>query len=68
MFVTPTLQVLSKRKKEKERCSTLVDKLVDEDKRQQEHMNRVHARLDSEKESWFPASKAKILTLTTIYK
>ena len=37
----------SKRKKEQERCSLLIEKLLDEQHRQREHVSRVMAKLNS---------------------
>ena len=50
-------QSQSKKKKEKERCQVVVEKLTDEEKRQQEHVRAVMARLKSEKDAWFPSSE-----------
>ena len=52
-----SLQPVSKKKKEKERCSLLVEKLKDEFKLQEEHNQRVMASLKHERDSWLPASK-----------
>jgi len=49
----------SKRKKEQERCNALIDKLLDEQKRQKEHVDRVITKLSSEKETWFASRSAK---------
>ena len=43
--------------KEKERCQSLIDKLTEEEKKQQEHVNRVMTRLRHEKDDWFKTSK-----------
>ena len=51
------LQAQSKKKKEKERCQMVIDKLMDEEKRQLEHVRAVTARLKSEKDTWFPSSE-----------
>jgi len=53
-------QSQNKKKKEKERCMQVVDKLADEEKRQQEHVKLILARLKAEKDSWFPSSVYKI--------
>ncbi len=37
---------------------SLKDKLADEEKKQQEHVKMVMARLEHEKELWFQSSKA----------
>lgn len=58
----------SRKKKEKERIQALADKLVEEQRRQKDHVDRVMARLQHEKESWFfsrPAKLAKNETITT---
>ena len=52
-----SLQPVSKKKKEKERCSLLVEKLKEEFKQQEEHNQRVMASLKHERDSWLPASK-----------
>ncbi|BFZ15044.1 hypothetical protein BsWGS_18083 [Bradybaena similaris] len=49
----------SKKKKEQERCKLLIDKLKDEEKKQMEHVQRVMARLEKEKELWFPTGTLK---------
>uniref|UniRef100_S4RS23 THO complex subunit 2 n=1 Tax=Petromyzon marinus TaxID=7757 RepID=S4RS23_PETMA len=54
----------NKKKKEKERCMALVDKLNDEEKKQQEHGNRVLIRLRQEKDNWFLAKSTKNETIT----
>ena len=51
------LQPVSKKKKEKERCSLLVEKLKEEFKQQEEHSQRVMASLKNERDSWLPASE-----------
>lgn len=50
-------QPVSKKKKEKERCSLLFEKLKEELKQQEEHNQRVMASLKHERDSWLPASK-----------
>ena len=50
------LQTQNKKKKEKERCIALIDKIQDEEKKQTEHVNRVLARLKAEKDKWFANS------------
>ena len=47
---------MSKKKKEKERCNSLIDKLRDEEKKQQDHVQLVMARLKHEKDTWFISS------------
>ncbi|XP_052738245.1 THO complex subunit 2 isoform X1 [Bicyclus anynana] len=49
----------SKGRKEQERFITLVDKLQEERRRQEEHVSRVRARLQRECAGWFPARAAK---------
>ncbi|KAH9373714.1 hypothetical protein HPB48_018641 [Haemaphysalis longicornis] len=50
----------SKRKKEKDRCDALADKLSEEERKQQEHCTRVLARLRSEKDVWFSSSTSPL--------
>jgi len=56
----------SKLKKEVERFTALIDKLQDEKKKQQEHVERVMARLNQEKDSWFLSRSAKSAKNETI--
>ncbi|CAG9091802.1 unnamed protein product [Plutella xylostella] len=49
----------TKGKKEQERYHTLLEKLQDEKRRQQDHVARVAARLQRECVTWFPARAAK---------
>ncbi|CAH0721695.1 unnamed protein product, partial [Brenthis ino] len=49
----------TKGKKEQERFNTLIDKLQEERRRQEEHVSRVRARLQRECGGWFPARAAK---------
>lgn len=56
----------SKKKKEKERSTALMDKLELERKQQEEHVKLVMARLKSEKESWFLLKSSKHSTITAI--
>ncbi|XP_077518841.1 THO complex subunit 2-like protein isoform X3 [Amblyomma americanum] len=53
----------SKRKKEKDRCDALADKLAEEERKQQEHCTRVLARLRSEKDAWFHSRSSKNETI-----
>ncbi|MGH0172612.1 UNVERIFIED_CONTAM: hypothetical protein FKN15_063864 [Acipenser sinensis] len=46
----------NKKKKEKERCTALQDKLQEEEKKQLEHVQRVLQRLKLEKDNWLLAS------------
>jgi THO complex subunit 2 len=50
----------TKKKKEKEKLLTLLEKLVEEENKQKDHVAHVKARLDREKENWFPQSIIKI--------
>jgi THO complex subunit 2 len=56
----------SRKKKEKERINSLMEKLVDEQRRQTEHVERVMARLRAEKDSWFLSRSAKLAKNETI--
>lgn len=49
---------MNKKKKEKERCTALQDKLLEEEKKQLEHVQRVLHRLKLEKDNWLLASKS----------
>ncbi|CAH2091992.1 unnamed protein product [Euphydryas editha] len=49
----------TKGKKEQERFNTLIEKLQEERRRQEEHVARVRARLQRECGGWFPARAAK---------
>ncbi|KAG5670760.1 hypothetical protein PVAND_001001 [Polypedilum vanderplanki] len=49
----------SKIKKELERIQTFSEKLQEEKKKQQEHVEKIMGRLNSEKDNWFPARAAK---------
>lgn len=53
-----------KKKKERERCESLIAKLLEEEKLQQEHCHRVMARLKNEKDDWFQSKAAKNETIT----
>lgn len=53
-----------KKKKERERCESLISKLVEEEKLQQDHCLRVMARLKNEKDDWFQSKAAKNETIT----
>ncbi|KAG8448102.1 hypothetical protein GDO86_015265, partial [Hymenochirus boettgeri] len=55
---------LNKKKKEKERCTALQDKLVEEEKKQSEHVARVLHRMKLEKDNWFLARSTKNETIT----
>ena len=55
MFVFQTS--MTKKKKEKERCQLLIDKLREEQQQQLEHNRCVKKWLETKKEGWFPSSK-----------
>lgn len=55
---------MNKKKKEKERCTALQDKLQEEEKKQLEHVQRVLHRLKLEKDNWLLASKIQPLSLS----
>ncbi|KAG9478503.1 THO complex subunit 2 isoform X2 [Eleutherodactylus coqui] len=55
---------LNKKKKEKERCTALQDKLVEEEKKQSEHVARVLQRMKLEKDNWLLARSTKNETIT----
>ncbi len=46
----------AKKKKEKDKLNALLDKIIEEENKQREHVAHVKARLDREKENWFPQS------------
>lgn len=50
-------QPMNKKKKEKERCTALQEKLQEEEKKQTEHVQRVLYRLKLEKDNWLLTSK-----------
>ncbi|XP_077163774.1 THO complex subunit 2 isoform X2 [Paroedura picta] len=54
----------NKKKKEKERCTALQDKLLEEEKKQSEHIERVLQRLKLEKDNWLLAKSTKNETIT----
>ncbi|XP_066227917.1 THO complex subunit 2-like [Saccopteryx leptura] len=54
----------NKKKKEKERCTALQDKLLEEEKKQMEHVQRVLQRLKLEKVNWLLAKSTKNETIT----
>lgn len=47
----------NKKKKEKEKCLAMMERLLEEESKQTEHVKRVHARLQKEKDQWFQSSK-----------
>ncbi|XP_043266760.1 THO complex subunit 2 isoform X2 [Venturia canescens] len=57
---------VSKVKKEQERCGTLIEKLQDEKRKQEEHVEKVFAYLRQEKDSWFLSRSAKSAKNETI--
>ncbi|XP_044012120.1 THO complex subunit 2 [Aphidius gifuensis] len=57
---------VSKGKKEQERCTTLIEKLQDEKRKQEEHVEKVFAYLKQEKDSWFLSRSAKSAKNETI--
>jgi THO complex subunit 2 len=55
----------TKKKKEKEKLMIMIDKLTEEENKQSDHVQHVRARLDKEKEMWFPQkNKTKNETIT----
>ncbi|XP_068717940.1 THO complex subunit 2-like [Montipora capricornis] len=55
---------VSKKKKEKERCSLLAEKLKEELRQQEERSQRVMASLKNERDTWLPAKATKSETIT----
>lgn len=51
---------MSKRKKDIERNRLLLEKLLEEQLKQDQHVSRVRARLDHEKDQWFQSSKKEL--------
>lgn len=51
------IQPLSKRKKEQERCSALVQKLLEERKRQEDNNRLILEWIRAEKDTWFNSSE-----------
>merc|ERR1712223_1627554 len=56
----------TRKKKEKERINTMIEKMMDEQKRQKDHVEKVMARLKREKDSWFFSRSAKLAKNETI--
>lgn len=56
----------SKIKKERERFSALIEKLQEERKKQQEHVEKIMGRLNGEKDSWFPSRAQRLAKNETI--
>ncbi len=55
----------AKKKKEKEKIMIMMDKLIEEEQKQKDHVQHVRARFDKEKDFWFPQkSKTKNETIT----
>uniref|UniRef100_W5NBA9 THO complex subunit 2 n=1 Tax=Lepisosteus oculatus TaxID=7918 RepID=W5NBA9_LEPOC len=54
----------NKKKKERERCTALQEKLQEEEKKQMEHVQRVLQRLKLEKDNWLLAKSTKNETIT----
>lgn len=60
------MQNASKNKKEQERYIALMDKLQDERKKQQEHVDKILQRLQQQKDNWFLSRSAKSAKNETI--
>jgi THO complex subunit 2 len=59
----------AKKKKEKEKINIMLDKLIEEENKQKDHVQHVRARFEKEKDFWFPQSKqCKILVKTGLNK
>eukprot|EP00096_Caligus_rogercresseyi_P010937 TRINITY_DN413_c0_g2_i2.p1 TRINITY_DN413_c0_g2~~TRINITY_DN413_c0_g2_i2.p1 ORF type:complete len:747 (-),score=245.03 TRINITY_DN413_c0_g2_i2:223-2463(-) len=56
----------TRRKKEKERILNHMEKLLDEEKRQREHVERIMARLREERDSWFLSRSVRLAKNETI--
>ncbi|KAM4663955.1 THO complex subunit 2 [Discoglossus pictus] len=54
----------NKKKKERERCTALQEKLMEEEKKQAEHVGRVLQRMKLEKDNWLLARSTKNETIT----
>jgi hypothetical protein len=70
-YINPSILYLhfqnaSKGKKEQERYMALMEKLQDERKKQQEHVDKIMHRLSSEKDTWFLSRSAKSAKNETI--
>ena len=50
----------SRKKREKDRLLGLMEKLIDEQRRQKDHVAKVRARLEDEKDSWFFSRSARL--------
>jgi len=62
------LRFLGKRKREKERLQTMIDKLGEEEVKQEEHRVQVFGRLRHQCENWFPARTTKNDAITTFLR
>jgi THO complex subunit 2 len=52
----------AKKKKEKEKIMIMMDKLLEEENKQKDHVQHVRARFEKEKDLWFPQSMLRILS------
>lgn len=59
-------QNASKGRKEQERYNALIEKLQDEMRKQQEHVNKIKCRLAQEKDTWFLSKSVKSAKNETI--
>lgn len=62
------MRFLGKRKREKERLQTMIDKLGEEEVKQEEHRVQVFGRLRHQCENWFPARTTKNDAITTFLR
>jgi THO complex subunit 2 len=46
----------AKKKKEKEKLNIMLEKLIEEENKQKDHVQHVRARFEKEKDQWFPSS------------
>lgn len=60
--------LLGKRKREKERLETMIEKLGKEQAKQQEHQKHVFSRLQRQCQNWFPARTTKNDAITTFLR
>merc|ERR1719411_1960780 len=56
----------TRKKKEKERINTMIEKMLDEQRRQKDHVEKVMARLKAEKDTWFLSRSVKLARNETI--
>lgn len=54
----------ARKKKDKERCAALIDRLQEEQRKQEEHVAHVMTRLRQDKDSWFISHTLKNDTIT----